>query len=236
VPLHLNPVPASHHGGRVFDRQREFDEKSRRYPIRAFTLNKKRRGYTWSVPVHLDQGSEGACVGFGWAHELAARPYKVTGIDNSAALQLYQEARRVDEWPGEDYDGTSVLAGAKVAAQHKKIHEYRWAFGEDDLALAVGYKGPAVIGVNWYENMFEPDRDGYLAPSGDLLGGHCVLVYGYDASGFYRIWNSWGPSWGQGGTAKVHREDMAYLLSLGGEACIPTRRTVGIWVRSIFNV
>jgi hypothetical protein len=62
----------------------------------------------------LDQGKEGACVGFAWSHELAAYPVRVEVDDEFARSKIYAEAQKIDEWPGEAYHGTSVLAGAKV--------------------------------------------------------------------------------------------------------------------------
>ena len=112
------------------DRLVEFDEKSRSFPIRELLRADEPRSYTWSLPVYLDQGYEGACVGFSWSHELAARPVEVQGVTNETARQVYFEAQRIDEWEGGAYDGaipfyegTSVLAGAKALQAQGKIKE-----------------------------------------------------------------------------------------------------------------
>lgn len=63
--------------------------------------------------------------------------------------------------------------------------------------------------------------------SGQVEGGHCVLVHGYSVkSDSYRIRNSWGPGWGVGGGALISRVDMVRLLADGGEACVPVRTRV----------
>lgn len=211
---------------RKFDRIPEFDPKSLEFPIRTLVANKSRRSYTWSVPVKLDQGSEGACVGFGWTHERAARPKEHPEMTNADAFAIYHRAQQLDEWPGENYEGTSVLAGAKVAIEKGWISEYRWALGpgaaaaENDLALAVGYKGPAVMGTYWYNDMFEPDANGYLRPTGGIAGGHCYLVHGYSLTKGYKVWNSWGT----GFYGYISPPDMITLLQNDGEACIVTIR------------
>jgi hypothetical protein len=206
----------------------EFDKRSLEYPIRALVLAEqasKPRSYTWRVNKWLDQGMEGACVGFSWTHELAARPMVVSDVDNLYARGIYKEAQKVDEWPGEDYEGTSVLAGAKVVQKLGHMEEYRWAFGLNDLILAVGYKGPAVLGINWYEPMFSPDEKGFIHVDGGLAGGHAILCYRVNVKQkFFGLWNSWGDSWGLNGACLVSFDDMERLLSEDGEACIPVHR------------
>jgi len=215
------------------DRLTQFDERSRAYGIRHLVETKKPRGYTWRCDAWLDQGTEGACVGFSMAHELAARPAVVLGMSNQFAReQVYWEAQRTDQWSGgaypgarPRYEGTSVLAGVKVLQSLGFIREYRWAFGLQDLILAVGHGGPAVLGVNWYSGMYDPDHDGMLRPTGDLVGGHAILCHGVSVSGrFFKVHNSWGRSWGLNGEALVSWNDMERLLHEGGEACIPSVR------------
>lgn len=206
------------------DRLPQFDERSRNFRAVAGIEDKPRRSYSWNKTRWFDQGTEGACVGFSLAHELVARP-SVNLVGEYVATEIYKEAQKIDEWAGEAYSGTSVLAGTKVATQRGYFTEYRWAFGEDDLALAVGYRGPAVLGVNWYTGMFQPDSAGYIHPTGQVEGGHAILCAAYSVPrNAYRLDNSWGQGWGQGGNCWIHRDDMAQLLSEQGEAMIPVQR------------
>lgn len=216
-------------------RIKQFDERSRAFPVRSLVGGKMPRSYTWSCNQWLDQGVEGACVGFAFSHELVARPSVVKGITAKFARErVYWEAQKIDQWSGGAYpgarpfyEGTSVLAGVKVIQKLGFIKEYRWAFGLEDLILAVGYKGPAVIGVNWYDGMYEPNSNGYLEVSGDLVGGHSTLINGVNVrEESFNIHNSWGRSWGNGGDAKISFSDMEILLQEQGEAVIPMSRAI----------
>ncbi len=222
----------------------EFDPASLDYPVKASLVTAERPSTKlWTIPddeAVLDQGPDGACVGFGVTNELRFNPVPITGLNEAFAKQsIYWQAQRMDQWAGGSYpgaspvyEGTSVLAGIKVAAKLGFYGEYRWAFSEQELALAVSQIGPAVIGVPWYRGMFKPDSRGYLRPTGAVAGRHCVLVSGITVTGgagtgdgYYTIYNSWGGSWGLNGTAKISRANLAKLLQQRGDACIVTVRT-----------
>lgn len=232
IPLRNNSITYDPRLTRI----KQFDYRSRAFPITATITATKPRSYTWACSAHLDQGSEGACVGFGWSHELIAKPAVAKNItDKFAKEKIYWEAQKIDEWSGgsypgakPQYEGTSVLAGAKVVKSLGYIKEYRWAFGLDDLIMAVGYKGPAVLGLDWYEGMYDTDMLGFIKPTGYNVGGHCILAKGVNIkSEYFLLHNSWGPQWGVGGDAKISFDNMDLLLRQGGEACIPTVRTTG---------
>lgn len=212
----------------AFGRKVEFDERSRSYPVKGilFTWQRKPRGYTWRCSTWLNQGATSSCVGHAWAHEIAARP-AVDLATSKTAMDLYHSAQQLDRWPGIEpaYYGTSILAGAKATKNLGRIAEYRWAFGLEDLVLAVGYKGPAVVGINWYEGMMTPDDDHFIYPTGRVLGGHAILVNGVSAKHErFRIHNSWGIRWGNKGSAYISFDDMDRLLHEEGDACIPVKR------------
>jgi hypothetical protein len=234
---------------RILDWIPSYDEKSRAFRAVAGIEDKPLRSYTWTCDVVLDQGREGACVGFGWSHELCAKP-KVYRVDNNFALEIYNRAKRLDQWYGENYEGTSVLAGAKAIMEKKNasgvplIGSYHWAFGVEDIVRTIGYKGPVVLGINWYNNMYEPDENGHIWASGDLAGGHCILANAFrfrriNDEGPYtfanidkqrsriRVHNSWGPSWGIDGEGFIDIENLTKLMNVdGGEAAIPEQRVV----------
>jgi hypothetical protein len=212
-------------------RRIQFDERSKAFPIRALLEDKKPRSYSWKVNVWLDQGETSSCVGHAWAHELCARPV-VSIVDQPYAMRIYTEAQKVDEWPGEDYEGTSVLAGVKVCTAWGHYGSYRWCFGLNDLVLALGYAGPVVLGINWHEQMFEPDSNGRIQPSGQVVGGHAILAHAVQVKTTKRpipqiwLWNSWGRAWGRDGRAWLSWDDMTTLLADAGEACVPQARSL----------
>lgn len=220
---------------RRLDRLKEFDEASKSHPVRTGTIAQAApRNHTWTLFTTLDQGVEGACVGASWAHELLAWPARAQGVDMRFARErIYWPAQRDDEWEGGEYpgavpimSGTSVLAGVKVLHAMGAYKGYKWAFTEQDLILGLGYAGPAVLGTYWWEGMWEPDANGYIWPTGNIVGGHAILIRGVNVTqGYYLLHNSWGPGWGIGGTCKVSFEAMRTLRANAGEVCFPTGRS-----------
>lgn len=231
---------------KTFDRKFELDWRSLNYPVSAaLDPNKKYRprSYTWKLNKYLDQGQEGACVGFGFSHELAAEPQVVQNVTNETARTLYKAAQKIDEWPGENYDGTSVLAGAKVCTSNGYYSAYHWGLTTEETVKAVGYFGPAVIGTNWYEAMFNTNGMGFIHPIGRLIGGHCLTIVGVKIkykkrffNWFCRTWddvdlnesyfilhNSWGQSWGVNGRAYLYLSDFEKLLQQDIDICFPER-------------
>jgi len=213
------------------DRLESFDERSRDFPIRALLdMSKQPRSYSWGCNAWLDQGREGACVGFAWGHELAARPFVVSNVDNNLAKNIYRVARTLDEWPGENYEGTSVIAGAKAVQKIRPnaMSGYRWAFGIDDVIQTLGYFGPVILGINWYNDMYTPDAAGFIRPTGSRVGGHAILARGVSISRrVVKLRNSWGSDWGMIGDCLITFEDLDKLLRERGEACIPVGRNIG---------
>lgn len=207
------------------DRLVQFDERSRNFPVMATVEAKAPRSYTWRGGPVTDQGREGACVGHAWTGELTARPSVISlQQPDNYAFQLYKRCQQIDEWPGEAYDGTSVLAGAKELTARGFLGEYLWAFNIDELILAVGYKGPAVLGIPWYDSMYRADN-GVVKVSGRVVGGHAILARGVSLkTETVLLRNSWGLGWGRSGDARISFRDLETLLQQNGEACFPVKR------------
>jgi hypothetical protein len=202
---------------RQFGRRIQFDERSRKYPLllKMFLLVTR----TWECKKHLDQGNEGSCVGFGCGHELVAAPVEVDSVDYNYCRNIYKEAQKLDEFPGEYYEGTSVLAGLKVLKNAGWCDAYNWSFDFDTFLNGVSNEGPAIVGTSWYSGMSDTDENGFVHVTGSNEGGHCWLVKGINVEDEYLIGhNSWGTSWGMGGDFKISFADMKKLLAEDGEA------------------
>ena len=211
----------------------QFDERSRKFPVSAILeTDKKPRSYTWHCDITLNQ-SEGVpiwsdssgCTGHSVAHEIAAKP-KVHDLPPDEAHLIYQRAKELDEWEGEMYLGSSVLAAVKAATEQGYYKEYRWAFTLEEVILAVGYHGPVIVGTWWTNNMFYPDKEtGKLDINGRDAGGHAYAITGINVkSELFRIHNSWGRGWGIGGDATISFKDFDALRLRDGEVCVPVTR------------
>ncbi len=105
-----------------------------------------------------------------------------------------------------------ALAATRVMGNGAASLEYHIKHCIDILGL------PVVVGVSVYES-FESDA---VAASGNvpmpgpnetMLGGHCVVVVGYDdPSRLFTLHNSWGISWAKQGAFTL---PYAYLLNPG---------------------
>lgn len=84
----------------------------------------------YQVPV-LNQGSEGACTGFGLAtvaNYLLLRRRVVPDPVPVSSRMLYEMARRYDEWPGEGYSGSSARGAMKGWHKHGVCAETDWPY------------------------------------------------------------------------------------------------------------
>ncbi len=178
-----------------------------------------------------NQGETSMCVEYAWQHWLADGPMyqgPEPGRGTEAIVlpvgTLYNRAQQLDEWEGEDYDGTSVRGAAKALQELGYISEYHWAWDIGTLVDAVLHLGPVVIGINWYNDMFDytqTDNPDPIRVSGNLAGGHAVIVNGVDKeTGIARVKNSWGRDWGFHGFFNIAFEDLMRLIDEDGEACI----------------
>lgn len=83
----------------------------------------------------LDQGEEGACTGFGLSAVINYLIFRETKLNQRAypfplvsAAMLYRLARIYDEWPGDDYDGSSCRGAMKGWHKHGVCSWDAWPF------------------------------------------------------------------------------------------------------------
>lgn len=84
----------------------------------------------FKVPV-LDQGQEGACTGFGLAtvaNYLLSRRRVLPDPTPVSPRMFYENAKRYDEWPGEDYSGSSARGAMKGWHKHGVCAETDWPY------------------------------------------------------------------------------------------------------------
>lgn len=77
--------------------------------------------------------------------------------------------------------------------------------------LAAGF--PVVIGMDVYDNFQSLGSDVYTGPTGQLLGGHAMVIIGYDDNiGAFKLLNSWGTNWGDGGYGHISYDAFRRLV------------------------
>lgn len=206
------------------------DVRNVKYPLRAQTEEPPKTGskrhYINGWWGDQDQTSE--CVTFAGVHLLEAGP--ITFPQKGSILDphvLYVEAQKRDEWPGEGYDGTSALGLCKYLKELGIISAYHWGFTLEDMIRAV-FERPVLFGQTWYSDMYNPNKDGFVTPTGKVEGGHETVVVGVDMDDkYFDLKNSWGyekythtPTWGYKGRYKLTFEHMDALIKDYGDMVI----------------
>lgn len=193
----------------------------------------------YEVPV-LDQGSEGACTGFGLAtvaNYLLKRRKVHPDPTPVSPRMLYHMARRYDEWPGEDYSGSSARGAMKGWHKHGICCEAEWptlarkqdprltqARTADALRRPLGayfrvnhkdivamHSAIAEVGVLYATAMV---HRGWDNPAGNGVIQYSEATTGGHAFAIvaydrdgFWIQNSWGTSWGKGGFARISYDE-----------------------------
>jgi hypothetical protein len=212
------------------------------------TLEPRPKQKLYVVGFRYNQGQEGACVGASLAGKSSAehrRHFKTLG--HYDWQWIYDEAKKIDPWPGEDYEGTSTDAGLQVLKNEGatlqedgvskfQVAEYRWATNVEDLLDALCFIGPVVIGMDWWSNFDRPVKHPFpgqtlnhyfIGESSDLgyiRGGHAILINGYKrlttGEEYVRFQNSWGTGYP---LVWMPRKTLEKLLADGAEAAIVTQ-------------
>lgn len=177
----------------------------------------------------LAQGNLGACVGMTGANWMQNSPVRDV-VTNQTGFDLYQACKAIDGFP--TMEGTFARALMQVLVNQGRIFRYLWATNGEELKDWVLTTGPVMIGVPWYESMFDPAYKAgdtaapWLSISGNVVGGHEFLVRAYSRPrDAYRMRNSWGPNWGHRSEAWISRADLNRLVfSENGDACAADER------------
>ncbi len=134
--------------GKIFDarpdridlRDREYQPRLRSLPPQfpdESSIQQHLKNYA-KANLILDQGEEGACTGFGLAAVInylrwrQALEHETPVFPKVSERMLYHLAKQYDEWPGEDYEGSSCRGAMKGWHRHGVCLETTWPYRDAD--------------------------------------------------------------------------------------------------------
>ena len=217
------------HRGRTLDVSLREDPHSENYRMQAVipsdlpALTKE-----WDCPEIYDQGREGKCVAYAGIHWFGSAPL-IQKVSHAIADLFYAGAQRRDEWAGDRYEGTSVTGLMAYLQAQGYIGEYRWIRTLEELQQTISLYGPVIVGCQWREGCFDPDREGFITFSGAVRGGHATEWRGVNMEqGYITIQQSWGINHGINGSVKMRFSEVQKLLSTRPQIAFPTKKPLTI--------
>ncbi len=191
------------------------------------------------VPVR-HQGNEGSCTGFALAtvahYLLRVRRVEPDDVPVSSRM-FYEMAKRYDEWPGEDYEGSSARGAVKGWNKHGVCAEELWPYqpGRDDRDMTSRRSADAMkrpLGAYYRINQKDlvamhsaiaeagvlfataAIHEGWISPNldGSITPARDIMGgHAFAIVGYndqgFWIQNSWGSEWGLDGCALLTYDD-----------------------------
>lgn len=206
------------------------DPQNKSYPARGvlFAADAPLQYKVWPrSAAAFDQGRESSCTMQSAAGVLFTDPFRLA-LEKSARLAYntqperydgYRRAQDYDPWAGRNYEGSSTDAPFKMLRAERRIREWRWCFGFDDVVRTLSHYGPVGIGINWKRDMMDTDHLGFIRYTGSIMGGHAVELRAINPEHSYVSGvNSWGGDWGNNGKFRMSFHDLRAALEDNGEA------------------
>jgi C1A family cysteine protease len=162
------------------------------------------------TPVR-DQGNEGSCTGHAVVAAAELLYWRSMGRPPDLSERwAYEKAREHDEWPGTDYEGSSIRGAVKGWLKEGLCPEAEWAYvpgkpgmpsprarnsaaeypllryerclGNDNLRHAIHHRGVVIVGASIHRGWLEAAgrEDIPFSPGGEPVGGHAFVLVGYD--------------------------------------------------------
>lgn len=186
----------------------------------------------------INQGAEGTCVGHAFTNDMLAEPRQHAKFPSfSSVNNAHQFAREFYLKVTGDttyQQGAYMRDALDTALDMGYIVSYYRCLDIEDVTTALLSAGPVLWASPWYGSMYYQDnqlmRDTgqwfiRVDPWTELMGFHAYLLTGVDLGGglpFVRMQNSWGPSWGRNGTARITLDDLGILYD-GDAYCVMER-------------
>ncbi len=180
-----------------------------------------------------DQGGCGSCVSFGTVATIEATMRRIRNnpalaIDLSEAQLFYCYARSQSRNCGNGWWVAPAMDSAKTGLALEASYPYT-AGDQNCSNLATNWQSSAVKISGWHEIKSTADMKDWLANrgalaacftvyndfysyangiyrhvAGDVVGGHCVSIVGYnDTEGYWIAKNSWSANWGESGFFRI---------------------------------
>ena len=151
--------------------------------------------------LNYGECSEAECPGNIEMQE--AKNYVMGKVDSGTWLPFGFKTDEPDNW-------TDTLRAYVEKARPRKIMSYASVTTADGLKAALANGWPVIFttGIN---NYYPDAKTHIFKPNGSNAGFHSMSVWGWDyldGKEYFRVSNSWGTSWGDGGFCWMSAEDI----------------------------
>lgn len=188
----------------------------------AFAAGHGQKGWQERQQGDLPEG--GLSPAFLYARCKARDGLAAAGTYPRVALQVLLEEGVCSErsWPYDRLGGDIVPNQPPQEvfeeAKQYRISGYAGVSGVEEIKAAIVEQGPVLAALLVTASFINAGKTVPL-PSGEVMGGHAVVLCGYsDKVGAFRLYNSWGDSWGDNGFAWLPYDFVTYRISLNGDS------------------